>query len=50
MLYQLSYASVAQTEQKYHRGNQIASKFLPPCKPIAKPAVTVRSKPAQLPI
>ena len=28
MLYQLSYASVAQTEQNYHTGNQIASKFL----------------------
>jgi hypothetical protein len=30
MLYQLSYASPAQTEQKYHRGNRIASEYLAP--------------------
>ena len=35
MLYQLSYASPAQTEQKYHRGNRIASKYLVPCKTLA---------------
>ena len=34
MLYQLSYASPAQTEQKYHRGNRIASKYLVPAKPL----------------
>jgi hypothetical protein len=34
MLYQLSYASIAQTEQKYHTGNQIASKFLTPANPM----------------
>ena len=27
MLYQLSYASPAQTEQNYHTGNAIATKF-----------------------
>src|ERR1700752_2269218 len=34
MLYQLSYASPAQTEQKYHRGNRIASNYLRPAKPL----------------
>jgi hypothetical protein len=28
MLYQLSYASPAQTEQNYHTGNRIASELL----------------------
>jgi hypothetical protein len=35
MLYQLSYASDAQTEQIYRSGNQIASGFLAPSKTIA---------------
>src|SRR6202030_364968 len=30
MLYQLSYASPAQTQQKYHRGNRIASNYRAP--------------------
>jgi hypothetical protein len=34
MLYQLSYASIAQTEEIYHTGNQIASKFLPAANPL----------------
>jgi hypothetical protein len=39
MLYQLSYASPAQTEQKYHRGNRIASNYLRPSKTIASKAL-----------
>jgi hypothetical protein len=42
MLYQLSYASPAQTEQKYHRGNRIASKYLSPCKTLASTALIRR--------
>jgi hypothetical protein len=43
MLYQLSYASPAQTEQKYHRGNRIASNYLAPCKPIASTVLIRRA-------
>ena len=35
MLYQLSYASTAQTEQDYHHGNEIASGFAAPGKAAA---------------
>ena len=35
MLYQLSYASTAQTEQSYHRGNRIASRSPCPRKTVA---------------
>jgi hypothetical protein len=34
MLYQLSYASIAQTEEIYHTGNQIASDFLSAANPL----------------
>jgi hypothetical protein len=43
MLYQLSYASPAQTEQKYHRGNRIASNYLSPSKTIASKALICAS-------
>lgn len=43
MLYQLSYASPAQTEQKYHRGDRIASNYLAPCKTLASTALIRRT-------